>query len=212
MRCCSASACAACARSCSPSVARPASASATSRKAVWIAFSYCATAMSRLRLRRAPGWPGCGRRRRSAAAAAARSSRPQVPLLNRPDSSAAGRAGAGGQRDAREEGRARGADVGVGRDQLLLGRADVGPAHQHVGRQARPAGRADRLLRVERQRRRQVGRQRLADQQHQRVLVERALALRLRERCTRAVSSSDSAWRRSSSDAAPLSKRSLVSR
>ena len=42
--------CAACARNCSPSVARPASASATSRKAVWIERSYCATAMSRLTL------------------------------------------------------------------------------------------------------------------------------------------------------------------
>ena len=40
-------ACACCAASCSPSVARPASASATSRKAIWIALSYCATAMSR---------------------------------------------------------------------------------------------------------------------------------------------------------------------
>ena len=55
---------------------------------------------------------------------------------------------------------------------------------------------------------RQVGWQRLAHQQHQRVLVERALALRLRQRRACAF---DQRLRlaQSSSETAPLSKRSL---
>ena len=48
----------------------------------------------------------------------------------------AGGAEVAGQRDVREERRARGADVGVGGEQLLLGGAHVGPAHQQVRRQA----------------------------------------------------------------------------
>jgi len=93
---------------------------------------------------------------------------------------AAGQARTAGQRDARKEGRARGADVGVGGDQLLLGLAHIGPARQHFGGQAhRQLGQAGG--RLERRTRRQVGRQRLADQQHERVLVERALSRELRE-------------------------------
>jgi hypothetical protein len=112
-----------------------------------------------------------------------------------------------GQRDARKERRARGADVGVGGDQLLLGLAHVGPARQQLRRQAhRQVGQAL----APRARRRQVGRQRLADQQHQRVLVQCTLA-RGCASATRAASSSDSAWRRSSAELAPLSTRSLVS-
>ena len=66
----------------------------------------------------------------------------------------------------------------------------------------RQAGRhVDRHLPcIERQRRRQVGRHRLADQQRQRVLVERALAQLSAASAARAPSSSDSAWRKSSSD------------
>ena len=69
--------------------------------------------------------------------------------------------------------------------QLLLGRADVGPAREQLRRQA--GRQLDRnLLLVERQAGRQVGGQRLADEQHERVLVERAHAHRLRQRDARA--------------------------
>jgi hypothetical protein len=105
----------------------------------------------------------------------------QLPLLNRPDSSLLAVPKLAGQRDPREERRARRADVGVGGDQLLLGGTDVGATDQELRRQAR--GDVDRELPfVEGQRRRQVGGQRLADQQLQGVLVERALPRRLRER------------------------------
>ena len=76
------------------------------------------------------------RHRRSAAAAAAPKVQRPGAALEQARQLAAGGADAAGQRDAREEGRPRRADVGVGRDQLLLGLAHVGPARQHVGRQA----------------------------------------------------------------------------
>ena len=84
-----------------------------------------------------------------------------------------------------KERRLRRADVGVGGEQLALGGANVGAPLEQVRRQA---GRnVDRdLLDAERQRRRQVGRQRLADEQLQGVLVEGALAQRLGERRLRA--------------------------
>jgi hypothetical protein len=44
---------------------------------------------------------------------------------------------AGGQADAREKGRARRANVGVGRDEGLLGLAHIGPLGQQVRRQPR---------------------------------------------------------------------------
>ena len=85
-RAASASTCARWARTCSPSVARPASASATSRKAVWIACSYWATAMSRLasvavevRLVAAAIEDRLQQLRRQVQA--------NAPLLNRPESS-----------------------------------------------------------------------------------------------------------------------------
>jgi len=49
---------------------------------------------------------------------------------------AAGGADAGGQRDAWIKGCTRGADIGVGRQQLLFGCPHVGPAQQHVAGQA----------------------------------------------------------------------------
>src|SRR5205814_9573217 len=66
------------------------------------------------------------------------------------------------------------------------GGADVRASLEQVGRQAGRNVERD-LLGAERQRRRQVGRQRLADEQLQRVLVEGALAQRLRERGPRAL-------------------------
>jgi len=177
--------CAACARNCSPSVARPASESETSRNAVWIAFSYCAIAMSLLTLAvsrlawlRPASKIGCS----SVAVPVS----PKVPLLNRSPSSRLAVAGVRGQRDAREERGARRADVRVRGQQLLFGRPHVGSACQQVGRQPRRQIAGDDLLAGERQAGRQVGGQGLAQQQHQRVLVERALALSLRERRTRA--------------------------
>jgi hypothetical protein len=50
---------------------------------------------------------------------------PQKPFLEQVGQAGAGRAVGGGQRDARKEGGARRADVGVGGNQLLLGLADV---------------------------------------------------------------------------------------
>jgi hypothetical protein len=105
--------------------------------------------------------------------------------LNKPESSVLAAAEVGGQRDARKERGPGRADVGIGGNQLLLGGADVGPPDQELRRQA---GRhVDRQLPlVERQRRRQVSGKGLADQQLQRVLVERALAQRQGERGARA--------------------------
>ena len=71
----------------------------------------------------------------------------------------AGHADAAGQRDAREEGRARRADVGVGGVQLLLGLADVGPALRAARTAGRPAARPAGPGRPAAGRR-QVGRQR----------------------------------------------------
>src|SRR4029078_4660060 len=87
------------------------------------------------------------------------------------------------QRDARKERGARRADVGIRRDQLLLGGEDVWPPLQQFGRQA---GRQVRrqLLGGERHRLRQVRRQRLTDQEHQGVHVLCTLSERLRERGT----------------------------
>ena len=172
--------CAACARSCSPSVARPASASATSRNAVWIDRSYWATAMSRLTSRDVEVGPvaaGVEDRLQQLRRAGER----ERAALEQARELAARGAEIGGQRDAREERRARRADVGVGGEQLPLGGADVGAPLEQVGRQARRHVGRDLLL-AERQRRRQIGRQRLADEQLQRVLVERALAQRLGQR------------------------------
>ena len=177
--------CAACARSCSPSVARPASASATSRNALWIERSYWATAMSRLtRGDVEVGAVAAGVEDRLQQLR--RAGEGERAALEQARELAARGAEVGGQRDARKERRARRADVGVGGEQLLLGGAHVGPADEQVRRQA--GGQVGRdLLPVERQRRRQVGRQRLADEQLQRVLVERALAQRLRQRDARAL-------------------------
>ena len=176
--------CAASARTCSPSVARPASASATSRKAVWIAFSYCATAMSRLtsatsrlaRLRPASKI-GC-----SSCAVPVKA---QLPLLNRPESSvlAVPKLAVSEMRGKNAAGRA---DVGVGGEQLLLGGADVGPARRAAPTAGRPARRPASCSSSSGSGARQVGGQRLADQQLQRVLVERALAQRQGERGPRA--------------------------
>ena len=85
------------------------------------------------------------------------------------------------QRDVGKESRTRRADVGIGGKQLLLGLTDVrsaceqiaGQARRHIGQQGRTA-----------QQRRacwQVGRNRLAQQQHQRILVLQALTLHLRQ-------------------------------
>src|SRR5204862_5998560 len=115
-----------------------------------------------------------------------RSGERERAALEQPREIAARSAEVGGEGDAREERRLRGTDVGVGGEQLALGGADVGSALEQVGRQA---GRdVDRdLLHAERQRRRQVRRQRLADEQLQGVLVEGALALRLGQRGLRAL-------------------------
>jgi hypothetical protein len=105
--------------------------------------------------------------------------------LNRPDKLRAGAAGAAGQRDAREEVGARGADVGVRADQLLLGRADIRTHRQQVGRQAgRQLGQFGLRQGAGR---RQVLRQRLAHQQHQQVGVLRALAHLLRQHHARGI-------------------------
>ena len=128
----------------------------------------------------------------------------------------AGDAGAGGQRDARKERRPRGADIRIRGDHLLLGLADIGAPQQQVrrqaGRQFRPSSRRRHRPRSSGCRGGEVGRQRLADQQHQRVVVERALAQSAAPARPAPLSSSDSAWRRSSSEVAPLSNFSCVSR
>jgi hypothetical protein len=59
-----------------------------------------------------------------------------LPASNSPGQRAAGGAERGGEQDARQEGRTRGADVGVGGDQSLLGGEHVGARQQDLGRQA----------------------------------------------------------------------------
>ena len=98
-----------------------------------------------------------------------------------------GRACLRGECDAGEEGRARCADAGIGRDQLLLGLPDVWPLGQQVRRQARrqvghgghggQAAASEAGTNV-------VG-QRLPQQQSQGVFVQGALPLLLRQRGTR---------------------------
>ena len=102
------------------------------------------TAPPRSRGRRAPSpaWPGCGPRRRSASVICGAKPRPSSRCRTAPRTRVLAVPIDGGQRDAREEGRARRADVGVGRDQLLLGRADVGPLAPAGRTAGRPAGRA----------------------------------------------------------------------
>ena len=99
----------------------------------------------------------------------------------------AGRTGPGRERNPRKERGAGGADVRVGRDELLFGLANIGAAHEQIGRQAggqlgqaplRQA-RAHELIA-------HLKGQRLTQQQHQRVLIERTLALLLRQRDARA--------------------------
>ena len=177
--------CAACARSCSPSVARPASASATSRNArldralvlgdgdvavdprdVEVGLVAAGVEDRLQQLRRA------GERERAA--------------LEQARELAARGAEIGGQRDAREERRPRGTDVGVGGEQLLLGGADVGPALEQLRRQAGRQRRSGSAAASSGSGGGRSAGQRLADEQHQRVLVERALAQRLRERGPRA--------------------------
>ena len=94
---------------------------------------------------------------------------PQEPPLNRPDSSRAGRADACRQRDAREERRARRADVGVGGAPAAARPARTSGRRTSTS-DGRPAGTsaATRCRAVDAPAR-QVGRQRLADQQRQRV-------------------------------------------
>ena len=176
--------CAACARSCSPSVARPASASATSRNEFWIERSYWAAAMlkltraaSRLAWLRPASKSGC-----SSCAVPVKANEPP---LNRPERSplAVPRLAVSVMR---------GKNAARAAPMLALLASSWRSAARMSGRRSsrsegRPGGTSARdLLRAERQRRRQVGRQRLADQQLQRVLVERALAQRLGERRLRA--------------------------
>jgi len=94
------------------------------------------------------------------------------PPSNRPSSAALAVPSCAGQRDAREEGRARGADAGVGGAQLALGLQDVGTAHQHLGRHAGRQG-LHRGERVGQLRRQQALGHRHAGEQRERVLVLR---------------------------------------
>src|SRR3546814_16472352 len=75
------------------------------------------------------------------------------------------------QADAREEGGAGRADIGVGGAQALLGAEHIRPAYQHIGRHRR----ADPLidLREKRYRRRKILRKRAADQHTQGVARDR---------------------------------------
>jgi hypothetical protein len=93
-----------------------------------------------------------------------------LPLLNRPSSSLLLDPNAAGQADAREEGRAGRADIGVGALQLVLGGQHVGTTGQHVRRQAgRQVGQD--LGRGQTIGRQQVGRHVAAGQQGQGVEV-----------------------------------------
>ncbi len=85
----------------------------------------------------------------------------------------AGRAKGACQRDARKEGRARGADVRVFRAQHGFGLQDIRAALQQIRRQPRRNVGEDRCG-AQLGGRRQVERQRLADQQYERVLGLRA--------------------------------------
>ena len=110
---------------------RPAHRPPRGRRA-WIERSYCATAMSRLAwLSSRLAWLAPA----SKIGSVMRGANCQARLLEQPAQVVAGQADAAGQRDAREEGRARRADVGVGRLQLALGLAHVGPARQQLRRQ-----------------------------------------------------------------------------
>ncbi len=89
------------------------------------------------------------------------------------------RADARGQADARKEGRARRADVRVGRDQQALGLLHVGPAHQHLRGDAR--GDIGQFQALRRDLDFVLRRDRLAHQQRERIDVGGALPLELRE-------------------------------
>ena len=125
-----------CAETCSSIVPRSASASATSRNAVWIVLL-----IGRDRgLFRGPGVieialvaAGVEQRqadRRAGGVGAA-------AVAEQPRQRAADRAERRGERDRGEERRTRRADIGVLRDQLMFGLQHVGPAQQHRRRQVR---------------------------------------------------------------------------
>jgi len=164
-----------CAASCSSKVPRAARPSATSRNATWMAFSYCATPMSfaddrEVEVRRSAPPSKIGaricRRERPGERARAKEAA-QCRALG---------ANAGGQADVGEK---RGAlprrCSRFSERKQRLGLQDVRAARQQIGRQSR-GNVGEELLLAERHGRRQVRRQRLANEQDERVLGLRACA------------------------------------
>ena len=102
----------------------------------------------------------------------------------------------------------RGADVGVGGAQAVLGGQDVGAAEEDLGGDAGgDPGRRDERLET---RGLELGSERSAEQQLERMAVDGERARRSGGRLTRAASTWLRAWCRSRADPTPASKRTRV--